>query len=259
MTINAAAVQFDVQKGRIQANIGTVLNFLEQLALDNVQLAVLPEMFSCSFDNENLPDHSRQTDQIVKTLSGFAKQHHMALAGSLPRMEGGSVYNEMFFIDTDGKCKAGYRKMHLFRLTGEHHYYTSGDRIVCIDTSLGRIGLMICYDLRFPELARSLFLDGAQMLLVSAQWPAPRKEQWQLLLQARAIENQLFVIGANRTGSEDDLIFPGKSLIADPFGNILDDAGAEDGTATARIDFKQVKAFRRLIPCRSDRREDIYG
>lgn len=258
MIIKSAVVQFDVRKGQVETNMDTVFHYLDALASKNVQLAVLPEMFACSFDNDQLEVHARQTDTIIKKLSTFAGYNKMAVTGSLPRKKGRSVYNEMFFIDTDGQVKAGYKKLHLFRLTGEHHYYTPGGKICRIDTTLGRIGLMICYDLRFPELARSLFLDGAKMILVSAQWPAPRKEQWQLLLQARAIENQLFVIGTNRTGAEDDLMFPGKSLIVGPLGNILADAGADDGTAMAEIDLKQVKTFRRLIPCRSDRRPDVY-
>ena len=142
----AGVVQFDVKNGQIETNFNAVLGYLEELASKNVCLAVLPEMFSCSFDNENLKEHSKFTKKIVERLSSFAGQNQMAIAGTLPENDGGCIFNTMIFIDVDGKIKGRYRKLHLFRLTDEHIYYTAGNKIVTIDSSFGRIGLMICYD-----------------------------------------------------------------------------------------------------------------
>ncbi|MFH2058359.1 MAG: carbon-nitrogen family hydrolase [Pseudomonadota bacterium] len=255
----AGVVQFDVQKGQVQANLDTILPYLKTLASEDVRLAILPEMFSSSFDNENLIQHAKKTPDIIGQLCVFAKQNHMAIAGSLPEQENGQVFNTMIFIDTDGMIKAKYKKLHLFRLTNEHHFYTAGDRIKIIDTSLGRAGLMICYDLRFPELSRSLFLQGAQMILVSAQWPSPRENHWQALVKARAIENQLFVLGANRTGTDDSLAFPGMSTIVDPQGVVLSELGEKQGIGVADIDMELLETTRASIPCMTDRRSDIYG
>jgi predicted amidohydrolase len=252
-------VQFDVKNGQIEANLNTVFGYLKKMVSENVSLAVLPEMFSCSFDNENLREHSRLTDNVVERLCLFAKKNKMAVTGTLPENEGGRIFNTMVFIDVDGKIKQRYRKLHLFRLTGEHLYYAAGDKIVTVDSSFGRIGLMICYDLRFPELARSLFLKGAQMIVVSAQWPEPRKEHWQTLVKARSVENQLFMICSNRTGVDDHLRFPGMSMIVDPVGIVLADAGNNDGSAFADIDPGLVKRARTQIPCMTDRRPEIYG
>jgi len=257
--INAAIVQFDVKKGQVRTNMETVLGYLRQLAVADVHLAVLPEMFSCSFDNDRLKDHAGQTDQIIEQFCLFSKQNNMALSGTLPEQEGDHIFNTMVFIDTDGKIKARYRKLHLFKLTDEHLYYTAGSDTCVIDTSFGKIGMMTCYDLRFPELARALFLQGARMIIVSAQWPSPRKEHWKTLIKARAIENQLFMICANRTGTEDDLKFPGMSMIVDPFGTVLTDAKEPDGVATAVLEMEKVEQYRTLIPCMADRRADIYG
>ncbi len=259
MLQKAACIQFDIQKGQIQANMDLIYKYLDALAQDRVQLAVLPEMFSCSFDNEQLAVHAGQTEKIVASLCRFAGQNNMAIAGSLPRQGKAGILNEMIFIDTTGELLAGYHKLHLFGLTGEDDFYAQGNEIVCIDTSLGRIGLMTCYDLRFPELARSLFLKEAQIVIVSAQWPSPRKEQWKILAQARAVENQLFMVCTNRTGVEDNLQFPGMSLIVDPMGRILAQGGDSGGTAVAEIELKRVAQFRKLIPCKNDRRPDIYG
>lgn len=255
----AGAVQFDVKIGENQANLDTALGHLEELALNNISLAVLPEMFSCSFDNENLSGHSNFSDHIIERLSFFAKEKQMAIVGTLPEREKDHIYNTMVFIDVDGKVKGRYRKLHLFRLTGEHLYYTAGNKIVTIDTSFGRIGLMICYDLRFPELARAMFLKKAQIIIVSAQWPESRKDHWKTLIKARAVENQLFMICSNRTGMDEDLQFPGMSMIVDPMGNSLAEAGSYAGNIFAKIEMKLIENARALIPCSTDRRQDVYG
>ena len=259
LKFKAGVVQFDVKSGQIEANLNAALGYLEKLACDCVNLAVLPEMFSCSFDNENLKKHSKLTGKVLERLSLFAKKNQMAIAGTLPEMKKDKIFNTMVFIERDGKIKARYKKMHLFRLTDEHLYYTAGNEVAAIDSSFGRIGFMTCYDLRFPELARKLLLQGVQMIIVSAQWPEPRKEHWKTLIKARAIENQLFMVCANRTGEDDDLKFPGMSMIVDPTGRILTEARDKDACVSAHVDLKLVKDARASIPCMEDRREDLYG
>jgi predicted amidohydrolase len=255
----AGVVQFDVKCGRIEDNLEKLSEHLGKLASESVRLAVVPEMFSCSFDNENLKAHSRSTPDIVERLSAFALDHGMAIAGTLPEQEKGRIFNTMIFIDTDGKVKGKYRKLHLFRLSGEHLFYTAGNEVVSLDSTLGRIGLMTCYDLRFPEVARALFLKGAQLLVVSAQWPEPRQDHWETLIKARAIENQFFMVCSNRTGTEAGLSFPGMSMVADPMGKILVRAGSHDTSAFAEIDPEALKTMRTLIPCMTDRRPEVYG
>jgi predicted amidohydrolase len=118
---------------------------------------------------------------------------------------------------------------------------------------------MTCYDLRFPELARKLSLRGVQMIIVSAQWPEARKEHWETLIKARAIENQLFMVCSNRTGMENDLQFPGMSMVVNPIGNILIQAKNKEACVYADIDLSLLKDTRALMPCMTDRRDDIYG
>jgi predicted amidohydrolase len=258
-SFKAGVVQFDVECGRIEDNFAKLSECLGKLASAHVSLAVLPEMFSCSFDNENLKAHSRSTPDIIERLSVLALDHGMAIAGTLPEQEEDRIFNTMVFIDTDGKIKGKYRKLHLFRLTGEHLYYTAGNEVVTVDSTLGRIGLMTCYDLRFPEVARALFLKGAQLLVISAQWPEPRKDHWETLIKARAIENQLFMVCSNRTGTEAGLTFPGMSMIADPMGKTLVRAGGHEDSVFTEIDPEVVRTIRTLIPCMEDRRPEVYG
>ena len=252
-------VQLDVGLGSINANMEKVMQYLRELSDDGVSLVLLPEMVSCGFDNDALGTHAEKTPEILAELSDFAKQNNMAVAGSFPEGEGDHVYNTLYLIDRDGQVKEGYRKLHLFRLTDEHRYFSAGNRMVTVDTELGRIGLMICYDMRFPELARTLTLSDTSILLVPAQWPRARAVHWQTLLRARAIENQVFVLGANRTGADDDLIFPGLSAIIDPWGQVLAEAGDTEGAIVAEIDMAEIARVRAQIPVMSDRRKDIYG
>ena len=253
----AAVVQFDIDNGQIEINMDRAIKILDSLS--GVSLAVLPELFACGFDNEHIKEHARHTPELLERLSAVAREKSMALAGSLPEENGGKVFNTLYFIDTDGEIRGAYRKLHLFPLTLEHKFYGAGDQIVVVDTNIGRIGLMICYDLRFPEQARKMFLEDARMILVSAQWPAPRVAQWEILAKARAVENQLFMVCSNRTGTDQALKFSGNSLIVNPMGEILARADENQSCQTAVIDLEEADRARQLIPCGRDRRGDIYG
>ncbi len=255
----AGIIQFDIINGDIDRNMAAAMTYLRELAAQGADLAVLPELFSCGFDNGNIQDHACRTNDTLEQLSEFAKTHTMAIVGTFPQAEAGQVFNTQYFIDRDGKIKGSYQKMHLFRPTLEHKFYTAGSSASVLDTSFGPVGLMICYDLRFPELARRLFLDGARILIVSAQWPSPRISHWQILARARAVENQAYCICANRTGNDDDLDYPGLSAIIDPMGQVLAEAGSDPGVLLADIDMDQVDRARNLIPIYTDRRKDVYG
>lgn len=255
----AGVIQFDVSVGDTAANMDKALSGLEVLAGQGARLAVLPEMFPCGFDNEAIAAHAARTQELLAEVSAIARRYNMVVAGSFPEPAKEGTYNTLYVIDGDGQVKAGYRKLHLFRLTDEHLYFSPGSRVVTADTAVGRLGLMICYDLRFPELARTLALSDARILIVPAQWPKARSVHWQTLLRARAIENQVFVIGANRTGADDDLVFPGLSAIVDPWGEVLAEGGETDGLILADLDMDRLAAARKQIPVMTDRRNDIYG
>ena len=255
----AGVIQFDIINGDIDRNMAAAMTYLKELASQGADLAVLPELFSCGFDNDNIQDHACRTNDILEQLSEFGRANAMAIVGTFPQFQAGQVFNTQYFIDRDGKIKGAYQKMHLFRPTLEHKIYTAGSRAVVLDTSFGPVGLMICYDLRFPELARRLFLDGARMLIISAQWPSPRKTHWQILARARAVENQAYCICSNRTGIDHELTFPGLSAIIDPIGQVLAEAGSDPGVVLADIDVGQVDRARNLIPIMTDRRKDVYG
>lgn len=255
----AAVVQFDIVNGDVASNVRTVLKEIGRLKESRVSLVVLPEMFSCGFDNTNLARHAQASEEILDTLCRTARENRVAIAGSLPEAGDNGIYNTMHFIDTDGILKGSYRKIHLFRLTMEHRLFQAGDEVVVADTSLGKIGLATCYDLRFPDLFRALMAKGAQMVVLGAQWPEKRIGHWRVLVQARAVENQFYMICANRTGRDQDLLFTGGSMIVDPNGRICADPGSTDGAARAEVDYSVVDEARRTLGFITDRRPEVYG
>ncbi len=186
-------------------------------------------------------------------------EYRMVFVGSLPETEGDKIYNTSYVIDAGGGVSGKYRKIHLFSLTAEQDYFGRGQDPVVCNTILGRLGIQICYDLRFPELSRRLALDGAEILCFSALWPDTRIDHWSLLLRSRAVENQLFVLGCNGCGVEGNTQFGGASAIISPTGKLLAEAHGSEETIVARLNFAEMRDFRAHIPCFSDRIPGTYN
>ena len=256
-TIRAAAVQFTIQLGDIDANVASVRSALARVAAQGVQLAVLPEVWSRGFEYRNLTDLAKRTPELVEEMGRLSAEHNLVLVGSLPEPAGDKVCNTAYILDK-GKLVGTYRKIHLFSLMNEDRAFTGGDRWTVVDTSIGRIGVFICYDLRFPELARRLAVEGAEILVVPGEWPKPREEHWRTLLRARAIENQLFVVAANCCGVTGKLDFFGSSLIIGPKGELLAEGGYEPAEPVATLDFAEMQAWREQISCFKDRKPEFY-
>ncbi len=153
--IKAAAVQFTIKVGDIDANVEHVREALHRLHGEGVQLAVLPEMWSCGFAYRELNELARRTPEVVEEMGRLSAELGMVLVGSLPEPEGDKVCNTAYVLD-QGKLVGKYRKIHLFSLMNEDRAFTGGESWLLADTSLGKIGVIICYDLRFPELTRRL-------------------------------------------------------------------------------------------------------
>ena len=257
--IRAAAYQFDVKLGDRDANLENVHRAIDFITLEGIDLLVLPEMWSSGFDYANLAAHAAATPKIVAELSEKAKAGKMVIVGSLPEEVDGRIYNTTYAIDADGSIAGSYRKVHLFTPSGEGEGFAAGDTPVVCDTAAGRLGLVICYDLRFPELSRALVDKGMEILVVSAQWPAPRTRQWETLLRARAIENQVYVVGCNRCGMDPALAYDGHSMLISPMGEVLGTAQACNDRVHAEFDFKKMEDFRSAIPCLKERAFEVYA
>lgn len=257
MTINAAAIQFTVSQGDVDANLAYVREALKRAATAGANLALLPEMWSSGFSYRNLNELALRTAGIVEELLSLSRELKLVIVGSMPEPHGEKVFNTIYVVD-NGRLAGSYRKLHLFSLLGEDKAFDSGDSWLLAETSIGRLGVIICYDLRFPELSRRLALEGAQVICVPAQWPKPRQEHWRTLLRARAIENQLFVVSCNACGQIGKLDFFGMSMIINPKGEILAEANEEQTEIAAELDMQVMEQWRAQIPCFNDRRPEVY-
>ena len=255
--IQAAAIQFNVRQGDVDANLAYVREALKRASDQGANLAVLPEMWSSGFAYKTLNELALRTAGIVEELLALSRELRLVIVGSMPEPNGDKVFNTVFLAD-NGTLAGVYRKIHLFSLLGEDRAFSGGDRWLLAETSVGRIGVIICYDLRFPELSRRLAVEGAQVICVPAQWPKPREEHWRTLIRARAIENQLFMVACNACGPIGKLDFFGMSMIVDPKGNVLAEAGEGEGEVVAVLDMQAMADWRAQIPCFNDRRPDLY-
>ena len=254
-----AAVQFNVSVGYVDANLDKVRAALQRVAGRDVKLAVLPEMWSSGYDYRNLEALAGETPRVVEELRELCRDLGLVTVGSLPELDNGNIYNTAYLIDR-GELVGSYRKLHLFSTLGEDRFLTPGQDVLVADTSVGRLGVAICYDLRFPELFRKLALAGAEIICLPAEWPKPRQEHWKTLLRARAIENQLFVIAANCCGMQGKIDFCGLSRLISPLGQILGQADeSHDAELIATLDFAEMDQYRKQIDILHDRRDDIYG
>ena len=180
------------------------------------------------------------------------------MAGSVSNVRNGKVYNTAFVFNRDGACIASYDKTHLFTPMGEDKYYTCGDHLCSFTLDGVKCGIIICYDLRFPEMIRKLALQGLDMLFVVSQWPKERTFHLRTLTIARAIENQMFVVCCNSCGTAEETIYGGNSAVIDPFGKTLALAGENEEIISAACDMQILSNIRRSIPVFRDRRPDIY-
>lgn len=256
--LSVSALQFNLVVGDIDSNLTKGFAALYRVAERGAQLAVLPEMWSCGYDFRNLAELSAQTPAVLERWQNVCRETGLVSVGSLPELQGDDIYNTAYVIDR-GEIVGSYRKLHLFSTMQEDRFFTAGKSSLVAETSIGKLGIAICYDLRFPELFRKLALEGAEIICVPAEWPKPRQEHWQTLLRARAIENQLFVIAANCCGVQGKLDFFGLSQLISPLGNILALAEETDIELLAEFDFAEMEQYRKHIDTLGDRRGDIYG
>ena len=256
--LTAAAIQFNVKTADIDFNLAQAEAALGRVAAKGAKLAVLPELWSTGFAYRDLPELAKRTDETVARLCELSANYNMVIIGSQAEAaDDGRCYNTIHVVDC-GRVVAIYRKLHLFSLLGEDRSFKGGDSWCLAETSLGKIGVIVCYDLRFPELTRRLAVEGAELVCVPAQWPKPRQEHWRTLLRARAIENQLPVVAANCCGMVGKLDFFGMSMVIDHCGEVLADAGEEPGEIIAVLDPQVMTAWRSQIPCFNDRKPHCY-
>jgi omega-amidase len=255
-----ALIQMKVEYGKPELNIRRVIAKIDEAAQKRPDVLILPEMWNVGFSLKNLAATAdRRGNPAAKIVGELAAQYQVNIvAGSVADLREQKVYNTSYIYDRAGAQIAAYSKIHLFGLMQEGIYLSPGNAKVDFDLDGIKFGVIICYDLRFPELSRALALDGAKLIFVPAQWPYPRILPWRTLLQARAMENQLFVAGVNCVGTAGKTEYFGHSMVINPLGEILAEGSQEEEIIYVDIDLDEVDRTRKTIDYFNDRRPDAY-
>jgi predicted amidohydrolase len=220
--------------------------------IENTDLIILPEMFNTGFTMRASDFAEHMNGDTVSWMFEKSKEHNAAICGSLIINDDGKYFNRLLFVEPNGNINQ-YDKRHLFSMGDEDKYYNAGTRSLIIDYKSWQINLVICYDLRFPEGIRNTRENPYDLAIIVANWPDKRIEHWDILLRARAIENQCYVIGVNRTGLDgNDIMHSGHTQVVHPFGNLLyiSDVSEVNNLVLSR---NELKFNRRAFPFIKDR------
>ena len=243
--------------------------YIAEAAKQGADMAVLPEMFNCPYQNDNFPVYAEpEGGACYMRMSEAASASHIYLvAGTMPETDAaGHVYNTCYVFGRSGELLVRYRKMHLFdiNIEGGQHFMesetlTAGDRIAVFDTEFGRFGLEICYDIRFPEIARLLVDAGAQMIIIPAAFNMTTgPAHWELLFRARALDNQVFAAGCSQARQSSGYIAYGHSIVVSPWGDVRAKLDEKEGMLLTEIDLSEAGRIREQLPVLKQRRQDIY-
>jgi omega-amidase len=256
--VRLAAAQMDLVWHDRRANYTSARRLAEKAREQAAEVLVLPEMFATGFSMEVSVTAEPVDGPTPTFLRSLARELDLAVIGGFVLAEPGArPRNVSLAVDRRGRDLAVYAKMHLIRLLGEDGSHGSGQRPVPFDLGPIRAAALVCYDLRFPEIFRAV-VDQCGLILVIASWPALRQPHWDILLQARAIESQCFVVGVNRVGQGGGYTFSGGSAIIDPLGRVIARAGTEETLLVADLDAAQVAQVRASLPFLADRRPDLF-
>lgn len=267
--IKIAAIQMSTVADKME-NVRTVKTYLEKIKDENPDFVILPEMFCCPYQTENFPIYAeKEGEPVWQQLSGYAKQYGIYLiGGSMPEKDAeGNVYNTSYIFDREGKQIGKHRKVHLFDIDvkggqtfKESDTLTAGDSDTVFDTEFGKIGVMLCFDIRFPELSRMMVNDGAKVIFVPAAFNMTTgPAHWELSFRTRALDNQIYMVGcAPARDVSAGYISWGHSIVTDPWGRVTGMLDENEGILLAELDMDYEEQVREELPLLKSRRKDMY-
>jgi omega-amidase len=250
----------DIAFGDPNKNYRNAEKLIKEAMKDKPDIIVFPELWTTGYDLTRL-DQIADKDAVttIRFLKDAARTYQVHFVGGSVANQGETgVKNTLLIINNKGELVHSYSKLHLFKMMDEHLYLEAGEQEGLFELEGITFSGVICYDIRFPEWIRTHTAKGAEALFVVAEWPAARLSHWRALLIARAIENQCFVIACNRSGNDPNNEFAGHSMIIDPWGEVISEAGANEEILSAEIKLDLVKDIRKQIPIFEDRRPDLY-
>lgn len=265
----AAAVQMPTVSDKME-NVRAVEAYLDRLKNEAIDFVMLPEMFCCPYETKNFPVYAEEEGGPAwQMLSEYARSYGIYLiAGSIPeRSPEGRIFNTSYVFDRQGRQIAKHRKVHLFDIDvkggqrfKESDTLTPGDRDTVFDTEFGRMGVCICYDIRFPEMLRLTVNDGARMVFVPAAFNMTTgPAHWEISFRVRALDNQIYMMGcAPARDSSTGYVSWGHSILTDPWGRVVDELDEKEGILMGEIDLEYEDEVRNQLPLLRHRRGDLY-
>jgi len=251
-----AALQLDIAWHDRETNYSKAREFALQARKRGADIFLLPEMFATGFSMDRAFTAESLEGKTPEMIRSLAVECDMAVAGGFVLERGESAFNVSLAVDRKGRDLALYSKIHQIGIMDEDRFYRPGREPVTFEFMDMQMACFICYDLRFPELFRAV-ADQCHLVMVIASWPAVRQAHWEILLKARAVENQCYVAGLNRTGEGGGYDFRGGSMIIDPLGELLDTGGDREGLIMADIQAERVEEIRDKMPFLKDRRPEL--
>jgi len=261
--IKVALGQFTSKIGDISYNVAKAEKFIYQAADNGADIICLPELFATGYNLNILSDSiislsKENYEFIYKRMSKAAKDNYINLIAPFANLdENNNLYNSAFFFNRNGELLETYNKTHSFGL--EKNYFTEGKSLKVFDTDIGKVGILICYDVGFPETARTLCLKGAQMIFIPSAWRIQDENAWNLNIPSRALENSLYTFGINRSGHEGDLHLFGRSKACAPSGEVILQMDYDsDEAAVCEIDLDNIEEIRNRNGYLRDRKTELY-
>jgi len=259
-TLSVSIAQMNIKDGDPRKNWATMQELTQEAVRRGSELVVFPELWDNGYMLEKAKEFaSPLSGGLFAQVAALSRSSNITILGSMLEKRGVGVYNTCAIFTPRGGTMGAYRKIHLFSPMNEPQFLSSGEAPLSVDLPWGTTAIAICYDLRFPELMRRYAIDRAKLLIVPAEWPAARTNHWRTLLQARAIENQFFVVGCNRVGEYNGTTYGGHSMLVDPWGDILVEAGDTETMLTVKIDTDMADEVHNRLPVMNDRRFGVYG
>lgn len=253
-------LQINITLGDFEKNKASVQQAVETAMQAKPDILALSEMWNVGFFPNPIIEFADPNGQQTRNfLSELAKKHQVNIVGgSIANRVNETLYNTNYTFNRHGEEVSTYHKIHLFSPSKEDKRFTAGDKIHIFTLDQIKCAVIICYDIRFCELVRMVALEGIDVLFVPAAWPVDRLTHWQILNQARAIENQIFIAAINGSGSFRNFHLAGHSMIIDPWGTILAEADASPSIVTATINLGELRDIRNTMHVFKDRKPNLY-
>lgn len=267
--IKLALCQMNVVDNK-EKNMKTARLMIEESISKNADFIILPEMFNCPYSNDKFIEYGEKekSSETLSEISKLAKSNNAyILAGSIPEIEEDKLYNTSYLFDRQGNVIAKHRKMHLFDIDvkgkitfKESDVLTAGNDFTIADTEFGKVGIGICYDIRFPELAKIMVENGALILIYPGAFNMTTgPAHWELLFRSRAMDNQTFCIGVAPALNNDASYHSyGHSIITNPWGEVIAQASEKESLIISEIDLSEIKKVREELPLLKNKRDDLY-